>query len=72
MPQHHTRPTPSLLATLLEAINRGVHGFREAGEHFTVFTSTVILALASIKPWDMGSSPLPTCLYFLLQVLRCK
>jgi hypothetical protein len=46
------------MAALLEAINRGVCGFREAGEHFTVFTSTAILTLASINPRDLGSSPL--------------
>jgi hypothetical protein len=71
-PPHRTRPTLTLLVALLEAINRGVHSFREEGEHFTFFTSNAILALASINPMDMGSSPLPTCVYSLLQALRCK
>jgi hypothetical protein len=44
---------------------------RQAGEHFMVLTSAVIVALASINPRDMGSFPLPTSLYSLLQALRC-
>jgi hypothetical protein len=56
-----------LLAALLEAINRGVHDFKRANEHFTVLTSTAALALASINPKDLGSFP---SLYSLL--LRCK
>jgi hypothetical protein len=54
----HTRQTPTLLKILLEAINRGVHGFRRA-EHFLVFTPPTILALASINPRYLGSSPSP-------------
>jgi hypothetical protein len=64
--------TLTLLAALLEAINREVHVFRGAGKHFTVFPSTTILAFASINPRDLGSSPLSTSLYSLLQALRCK
>jgi hypothetical protein len=71
-PPHRTRPTPVLLASLLEAINRTIHGFMEEGEHFTIFTLTTILALASINTMDLGSFPLPISLYSLLQALRCK
>jgi hypothetical protein len=71
-PPHHTRPTPVLLVVLLEAINRAAYGFREAGDHFTVSSSTMISALASINPRDLGSFPLPLSLYSLLQALRCK
>jgi hypothetical protein len=66
-PPHRTWPTLVLQAALLEAINRAAYGFREAGEHFMVFSSTTILVLASIKPMDLGSFPLPLSLYSLLQ-----
>jgi hypothetical protein len=61
-----------LLVALLGAINRDVQGFRQTDEHFMVFPSTMILALASTNPRDLGSFPLPTSLYSLLQALRCK
>jgi hypothetical protein len=50
------QPTPVLQAALLEAINRIAYGFKEAGKHFTIFSSITILALASIKPRDLGAS----------------
>jgi hypothetical protein len=71
-PPYHTRPTSVLQAALLEAISRATYGFREADEHFMVFSSTTILALASIKARDLGSFSLPISLYSLLQTLRCK
>jgi hypothetical protein len=52
LPPHHTQPAPVLLAIFLEVINRTVHDFKEADEHFTVLTSTTILSLASINPRD--------------------
>jgi hypothetical protein len=64
--------TPGLLAALLEAINRGSPQLQGTDEHFTVFTSTTTLALASINLRDLGSFPLPISLYSLLQALRCK
>jgi hypothetical protein len=65
MPPHHTRPAPVLLAALLEVINRIVHDFKEADEHFMVSTSTTILALASINPrtWDLSLSQSACTLY---------
>jgi hypothetical protein len=47
-----------LLPALLEAINIAVHGFNqaEAGEQFTILTSSTILALASINLKDLGTS----------------
>jgi hypothetical protein len=53
------RQIPALLVALLEAINRGAQGFIEGREHFTGFTSTLILALASIIPKDLVTSPSP-------------
>jgi hypothetical protein len=38
----------------------------EKGEHFTVFSSTTILALTSINPRDLGSFSLPLSLDYLL------
>jgi hypothetical protein len=52
-PLHRTRPTPVLQSALLEAINKTAYNFRKADEHFTVFSSTTILALASINPRDL-------------------
>jgi hypothetical protein len=43
---HRMRPTLVLQATLLDAINRTTYDFKEVDEHFTVFSSTTILALA--------------------------
>jgi hypothetical protein len=61
-----------LMAAPLEVKNRGVHDFKDAGEQFTILTSTTILALASINPSDLGSFPLSISLYSLIQALRCK
>jgi hypothetical protein len=47
----------TLLVALVEAINKGAQDLRQEEEHFTVFTSTWILALASINPSDLGSFP---------------
>jgi hypothetical protein len=66
MPPHRARQTPAHLKALLEAINRDIQDFKQGGKHFTVFSSTTILALASINPRDLGSFPLPTSLYSLL------
>jgi hypothetical protein len=43
-------PAPVLIAALVEAINRAVYDFRKADEHFTIFSSTLILAPASVNP----------------------
>jgi hypothetical protein len=61
-----------LQTALLEAINRTVYGFREADEQFTVFSSTTLLAIASINPRNLVFFPLPLNLCSLLQALRCK
>jgi hypothetical protein len=49
-PPHSMRPSPVLQAASLGVINRIAHNFREASEHFTVFSSIMVSSLASINP----------------------
>jgi hypothetical protein len=71
-PLHSTQPTLVLRVAPPEAINRIAYGFRRADEHFIVFSSTTVLALASINLNDLESFALPLNLYYILQALRCK
>jgi hypothetical protein len=69
---HSTQPTPVLWVAPPEAINRIAYDFRRADRHFIVFSSTTVLALASINHSDLGSFVLPLNLYYLLQAIRCN
>jgi hypothetical protein len=47
------RQVPTLLVALLKAINKGARGFKQEEKDYTVYTSTLILALASINARDL-------------------